>query len=138
MKLAGSIEASEDYHYQLAWQPPTSMDFGGYVADPIYIRSTIKFENDYDKKHVKPVPAVQHIQNIETNYGIASQDSVLSDIDFRPAIIPQAQPNTVAEKRTIATITLSLVKFIFNNPLISGLLAIIIGTIILVYFKIIK
>ena len=53
------------------------------------------------------------------------------------AIKPQIQPKMVEPKITIATMIKSLLNLIFNNPLISGLIALIIGSLILKHYHII-
>jgi hypothetical protein len=58
-------------------------------------------------------------------------------LDFRPDIKPQTQPKTVAQKITILTIISSLLKWVYNHPIPTGIIVMVIGTIILKMFKII-
>lgn len=75
-KQSGLIEGN-DFHAQLAWQRPTHIE--GLQEDPIIIRSTIKFEEQYFKKHTTP-PTPQHFEfNNSPNAVVAGRDVNMRD-----------------------------------------------------------
>jgi Mn-dependent DtxR family transcriptional regulator len=71
--------------------------------------------------------SVQNIQNIETNYGIASQSSETSLRDFQPTINPPVQPAKADAKEGIMT---SVGKFIFKNIIVVIIVGVILAFIV--------
>jgi hypothetical protein len=72
--------------------------------------------------------------NLNTGQVTGNQEASFAE---RPAEYPKTQPMKAAKKITPITIMVSLVKVISSNPLISGIIAMIIGTLILKYYGLI-
>jgi hypothetical protein len=68
LKNAGFIEGQ--YYARLSWQPPLMK---AYQEEPIFIRSTFKFEEYYSKKHTPPVQPIMMVTHGH-NSPIAGRD----------------------------------------------------------------
>lgn len=77
-KESGQIDASADFHWQLSRQQPTH---GQFFEDPILIRSRLKFEEEYKKKHQPPIqPITYNLTTHGPQSPIAGHDMTIGEM----------------------------------------------------------
>jgi len=131
LEKAGDIQLGSNVHFQLAATIQGQIDEG-----PILIRSTIQFERRYAEQHRPPAPAPPIIHIGGDNSGVINTGDIQGSlVQATSALIPPA-----ATSPTPAPLRKNLKYWITENPLIAaiigGLLALLLGTWLLVKWKV--
>ncbi|MBX9733898.1 MAG: hypothetical protein K2X37_07530 [Chitinophagaceae bacterium] len=109
------VKKSSDYHFQLAYKSA-----GQYSQEPIVLRGTLKFENDYKNKNL---PQIQAITNVTfgDNSPIAGHNLKMGDIVQSSSKNLDLNSASGNNKNTLSKI----ISWIFKNVIIVVIVALI-------------
>jgi len=129
LEKAGDIQVGSNVHFQLAATIQGQID-----ESPMLIRSTIQFERRYAREHRPPAPAPPIIQVGGDNSGIINTGDVQGSlVQGGSAGVPEATPAPAPLRK-------NLKYWITENPLVTavigGLLVLLLGTWLLVKWKV--